>query len=153
MKLAFAVKDLSHTQLSYYIVRAANAFLSKRCDVDIMAFFEEPSCSSIPLLFSTMQFAEAWAYEGVLVSTSLSTAQKALGFPCTKKRLFFVWELEWVNQQVPFNFRQLRSIYANPRHKLLARTEEHADILEDVWNIERPLVVNETNIVEEILRK
>lgn len=153
MKLAFAVKDLSHTQLSYYIVRAANAFLSKRCDVDIMAFFEEPSCSSVPLLFSTMQFAEAWAYDGKLVATSLSSAQKALGFPCVSKRYFLVWELEWVNQQVPFNFRQLRNIYASPRHKLLARTEEHADILEDVWNVERPLVVSETNIVEEILRK
>lgn len=152
MKLAFGVKDLSHTQLAYYIVRASNKLLAERSDIDISVFFEEPSCSSIPLLFSSMQFAEAWAYDGVLVSTSFSTAQKALGFPCVNKRKFLVWDLEWITKS-PGHFRYFQAIYGNPKHELLARTEEHADILAKLWNVKRPKVVNEKNLVEEILRE
>lgn len=152
MKLAFGVRDLSHTQLAYYIVRESNKFLSKRSDIDISIFFEEPSCSSIPLLFSSMQFAEGWGYNGTLVSTSFSTAQKALGFPCAKKRYFLVWDFEWITGR-PQQFRYFQNVYSNPKHELLARTEEHADILSSLWNVKRPKVVNETNLVEDLLKE
>jgi len=146
MKIGIGISSLGSSQLSYYAIRSANQLLSKTCEHDIVALYENPSPHVLPMLFASMQFSEAWAFDGVAVSTNLSTAEKLLTFPCLTKRLFYVWDLEWLRLQ-PKHFQSLRGIYANPDHVLVARSNEHSRIISDVWNVPVNFVVEDTNLI------
>lgn len=150
MKLGFGLNNLGASQLAFHFIRSANRMASESIETDVVGFFEAPSSPCILPSFSTMQFAEAWAFDGTLVATSLGIAEKFLRFPCASRRYFYVWDLEWMRNRKR-TFRQLASVYRNPSHILIARSDEHANVISKAWNVKVPHVVPECD-VGEILR-
>ncbi len=135
-------------------VRNANAGLLSGALSDIIVFYEELARPCLPMNFASMQVAEAWAFDGILVATDLSTAAKMLRFPCAMARLFYVWDLEWV-RTASRSYRDLRGVYAHPDLQLLARSNEHATLIENCWR--KPIGVVEdfdlTHLAEALKRK
>lgn len=139
MKLGIAVNTLGPSQLNYLLVKQANALLAGRTDLDIVAFYEGLARPSQVPHFASMQMAEGWCFDGPVVATTLSTAEKLLRFPATPRRLFYCWDLEWV--RVPRRqYAPLRHVYGNPELTLIARTQEHARIIRQCWNREAQVV-------------
>ena len=132
-KLGFAVNNLGASHLAYCLLRNIKSFMEERYDTDIIVFYENLVPPCIPPSCAVMQIHEAFGYDGTLVATSLSTAEKLLRFPGPKARAFYVWDLEWLRMPQK-SFEELRSVYGNPELTLLARSLDHAEILADVWN-------------------
>ncbi len=145
MKVGVAVTNLGPTQLNYFLIQNTNRLLAERHDVDLIVFYENLHNPCLTMNFGSMQLTEAWGYDGTLIATTLSTASKILQFPGPSRKLFYVWDLEWLRMREK-SFSELRSIYANPRLQLIARSDEHARVLEACWNTPILGVVEDFNI-------
>jgi hypothetical protein len=132
-KLGIAVWDLGPSQLSYLLITSANRLLASRSDLDVMVFYEALQRPPTPPNFSVLQICEGWCYNGPVVATTFNTAEKLLRFPSCPRRFFYVWNLEWLRWKTR-SYARLRQVYGSPDITLLARCEEHADILSKLWN-------------------
>ncbi len=145
MKLGIAVKNLGPHQLAYYAIKNINLYCRDRCDMDCILFYENQSRPCLPMNFATMQIFESYCYDGIMVATCLSTADKVIKSPGNKKRFFYVWDLEWI-RFANKHFNVLHGIYAHPSIQLIARSESHKKLIEDCWNVKVKGVVDDLNI-------
>lgn len=135
------VKDFSHSQANFFFIKNTNEFLQKYIGFDIIGFYEALAAPCITPNFATMQLSEAFSYDGTMIATTLNTAHKLIGFPASKNKLFYVWDLEWL--RMPFKeYNALYSIYGNPELTLIARSQEHKRVLEMAWNRKVDLVID-----------
>lgn len=139
MKLAVMLNSLGASQLSYRLVTQANALVGSRADLDVVALYEELARPCLPLNFASMQAAEGWGFDGPVVATSLSTAEKLALFPAAARKLFLVWDLEWLRLRGR-PFRSLRAVYGHPDLTLLARSADHARAVADCWGRDAEVV-------------
>lgn len=138
-KLAVCVRDLGPSQLTFRLIAAANELVGAGEGVDVLALFERPARPCLAMNFAATHLAEGYGYDGVVLATSLSTARAALGFPSASRRLFYLWDLEWLRGGKG-TFRRLRAVYGDPRLTLLARSPDHAAAARAAWNREAVVV-------------
>lgn len=146
-KLGIAVPNLGAGHMSYCLIRNINLFMSERYDTDITVFYETLALPCLPPACAVMQIHEGFSFDGPMVATSLSTADKLARWPGPSRRLFYVWDLEWLRMPQK-SFEQLRGIYGNPDFDLIARGPDHAHVLMDVWNVPVKYVVEDFNILD-----
>lgn len=135
LKLGFAVNSLAHSQLSYYLIREVNKFLgeSNNADVDIILFYEEIDVPKQMPITATMHINEMWGFNGVLVTTTVNTTLKAIKVPGPKLKLFYPYTLEWIRPQTTI-YNQFASAYLSDAFKIIARNEDHAQIIHNCFN-------------------
>lgn len=146
-RLGIAVPSLGAGHLSYVLVRNVNQLLRRGYDTDVVLFYENLTRPGLWPDCAVMQMAEAFGYDAPMIATSLSTAEKLLRFPGPAKRVFYVWDLEWLRLGNQKQFEHLQSVYGNTRLMLVARSRDHARVLENAWN--RPVAA----IVEDFALK
>lgn len=131
--IGFLVKTLNASQESFCLVHQANRAITN--DHNIIVFSDTPNVPCVPNNFAHMQIAEAWSCSYPLIATNLSLANKLVNFPGTKEKYFYVWDLEWLRYPSHAkNYHLFASVYRNPRLKLIARSQQHKEIIEDCWN-------------------
>lgn len=134
MKLGIALNNLGASQLNFYLARNANAAIAATRGLDVVVFFETMQRPCLPLSFASMQMPEAWGFDGVLIATSLSTVEKVVRCPSADKKIFFVWDLEWLRFPQK-QYRAFRALYAHPELTLVTRGPDHARAVEEAWNV------------------
>ncbi len=139
MKLAVMLNNLGPSQLAYNLVLQANALVGSRSDLDVVALYESLCRPCISMNFASMQVVEGWGFDGPVVATSFSTAEKLIRFPAASKKLFLVWDLEWLRVKEK-SFRQQLAVYGNTELTLLSRSKDHAKAISDCWNRESLVV-------------
>lgn len=107
-------------------------------DVDITGFYLNPSRACLAPRFSIQESYLSYAYEGALVATSLSSADRVIKAATSTDRYFYIWNLEWLNQPVPFEV--LHKFMTEL--KLIARSPEIAYHLEKVWGVKVEVAKN-----------
>ena len=132
-KIGFLVNDLNPSQLSYFLIKNANEFLTKNKDYDIYIFYDNLAVPCLTPNFAIMQAAEAFSFDGTLIATNLNTASKLINFPSAEKKYFYVWDLDWMRMKNK-SFDALQSIYGNKELSLIARSDEHKQAIENAWN-------------------
>ncbi len=147
MKLGIAVNHLGPSQLAYAIAKNIHELLVKEPGVDVCVFYENATKPSFPPNCAIMPFVEAWHFDGVLINTTLSTAEKSLTFAGPRRKLFYVWDLEWLRFQQK-EYRQSQAIYGHERLELLARSADHKQILESLWNRPVAAVVEDFDLLK-----
>lgn len=133
MKIAFFVRSLAATQMSYQLIKNLNQFYEtdRSATVDFAVFYESEARPCIEPEFLITNATDAFNYPGNLISTSLSTAYKANRFP-KAKHSFYVYDLEWMampNKQ----YEVLSEIYQKPK-SILTRSDDHANLIQKIWN-------------------
>jgi hypothetical protein len=128
-KIGFVLRDLGPSQLAYALIRELNA--ASGCDPYV--FWEEPRRPCVTPRFACMPVVDAWSFDGPLVATTLSTANKVRAIPAASPKLFYVWDLEWVRPQRK-HWLQFQPVYGDPALTLVARDESHRDAIESAWN-------------------
>lgn len=131
-KLAFLVPDLGPSQLSFRLISQINSFAENHVGFDFCVLYESLQRPCLTMNFASMPIAEGWGFDGPVISTSLSTTRKMLGFPASPKKIFFVWDLEWLTMKDK-TFRDLQEVYLNPELTLLSRCDDHAMVLWQMW--------------------
>ena len=119
MNIGVMIKDFSCSQLPFYAVRNINNRSNKSSEDSYVAF-------------CIMNMTEIWGFEGVLISTSASTALTLIKSVTNSDKYFYVWDLEWLRD--PDNYHALLSIYRNPDIKLIARSKTHAKAIRNFCN-------------------
>src|SRR5207302_338668 len=132
MKIGVAVRDLGPSQLNYSLVRQANALLAVNPTLDLTVFYEHHVRPCLPLAFASMLIQEMWSYDGPVVATTLSTAEKALRCPGPPRVLFYQWDLDWLRLG-PFRHGRLAQFYREPRLTPLVRCIDHSLAFEQAW--------------------
>lgn len=93
------------------------------------AFYENEGPKCTTPLFATMNLLHALDHDRITVATALSNACMLKETLITKK-LFYVWDLEWIRKV--YDVENLFEVYQSM--PLIARSKEHAKLLENCWN-------------------
>jgi hypothetical protein len=152
MKLGFLLDNLGPSQLAYSVIRGVNEYLEKGGDVPVVLFYERLLPFCLTPHTASMQLAEAWTFDGLLVATSFRTAEKLINLPAARLRSHFFWcyDLEWV-RFANKAYRPLADVYRSPRLRLLGRGPDHKAALETAWNV--PVGTMEELDIEYLLRE
>jgi hypothetical protein len=133
MNIGVLVPNFGVSQLMYSFVQNANDHLTSSANPSITGFFDNPAPLQLIPKFPLMQSHEAWAFPGILIATNLRSATKMLQCPGTKKKLFYVWDMEWLYEKNR-SYLEFAQFYLNKEIELLARSADHAEAIEDCWN-------------------
>ena len=126
------VEKFDISQQSLLIISQLNSLLAKHHDVSPIVFHQDYGPFAEHPQFSTMLEIEAWDFDGTLISTDLSTTKTILACPRAPKKLFYVWDLEWLYLQKA-SFEQMSVIYQHDDIQLIARSDSHYDIIKKCW--------------------
>lgn len=142
MKFGVLVNDLGPGQLATRLLTQANALVASRADLDVLVLYEALRRPCVDPAFATMQVAEGYAFDGPMVATTASTAEKLARFPAVPRKLFYAWDLEWLRPHLARgrSFADWRRVYGNPDLVLVARCDDHARVLANAWNREVAVV-------------
>lgn len=147
IKIGIMLDNIGPNQLAHYMINSGNAVLENYSQkLDLVAFTQQTVHPCALPNFATMNMSEAYDYKGHLVATDLSTVTKLLKCPGTRKKFFYVWDLEWTRPQNK-NFAVLKEIYNNPSIELISRSENHDKIIELCWR--KPIGIVEDGRVDQ----
>lgn len=107
-------------------------------EIDVLGFYLSPSRPCLAPRFGIVESYVSYAYPGTLVATSLATADRVVKASSSHDRYFYIWDLEWLHNVVPFS--ALYEILT--KLKLVARTDEIAKKIEDTWDVEVKVAKN-----------
>jgi hypothetical protein len=139
------VSELGPTQQNYYLIKNVNLLHEKETDLNIQVFVENLSRFCLKPNFSIMSVAEAWGQNGAFIATNLSTAAKLIHLPLASRKLFYVWDLEFLRGQYRV-YEAYSPIYLHKDIELICRSKEHADLVENCFNKEVKHIVNNFDV-------
>lgn len=84
----------------------------------------EPLCAVCPLINMSS------VTNGALIANDLVGAQAMLAASTPAKKIFFVWNLEWIYRETAYN--TLRSVFGHDDAVIIARSETHKQVIEFV---------------------
>ena len=141
-KLGILVPHLGASHQNYCLLRNVNRLLTQSADTDVILFYENLNIPCVQPMAAMMQIHEAWGFDAPVIATSLSTAEKLIRMPGPTKKIFYTWDLEWLRMPQKL-WEQLYSVYAHPSLRLVARGEDHKQILQDAWNKKVDAVIDD----------
>ena len=115
-QIGIIVDDLSASQLSYYLIKNINEFLEDSLD-DFVVFFENSISNTLSMLKSFSP----------------------------ERKIFYVWDLEWLRQHGK-EFENTVKAFTDNNVTLVARSKEHALAIENYCNIKIKHIVEDFNI-------
>lgn len=149
-KVAICIANLGVSQLSYLTLKNA----PKLENTDTIIFFEDVERPCVRPLNSIMAISELWCHVcDWAIATDLSTATKLSTIPGPKRKFFYVWDLEFIqnHQGQPLkNFTELVKIYNDPAYELVARSEDHANLIEKVMGRKVKFLMKDMNLKLEL---
>lgn len=143
-KLGVLITDLQPTQQSYITIKALN-YVVETTDIDCTIFAEYSRFRPIiEPRFSVMDMTEMWSFDGVLISTNLSNTKLMNDALNSATKAFYIWDLEWLRHKK--DFIQNLAIYQSPKISLIARSVDHARIIQNYTNMVPKLIAPQFNI-------
>lgn len=139
------VTDFGASQLAFNLWMNLRARIKDHADISPFVFYENLRRTPMPPNFALMQIAEGWGQHGVGIATSLSTASKMRHFPALSQRFFYVWDLEWLRMR-PRIYDVYSTFYLEEDVQLVARCEQHAELLVNNFNKEPVAIIPNFNI-------
>jgi hypothetical protein len=135
MKLGVLLNNLSPGQLAARFLTQANTLVATG-EHDVVAFYEALRRPCVAPNFASMHVVEGYGFDGPMVATTASTAEKLARFPSCPRKVFYVWDLEWLRPHLAAGrtYRDWLAVYGNKDLTLLARSEDHAAALRGCWN-------------------
>ena len=129
--IAAVVKELSVSQSSFYLIKEFNKCLDNT-DLSMSVFFERPAISPVDTLFACKSIVFLSGYSGIVISTNIEDADKTLKASNSSSRYLYLWDIEWLEK--PLYFEQAMRVLRDPRLKIIARSQSHAEAIENFCN-------------------
>jgi len=95
-------------------------------------FTNVPMPSDVPSLFPVLQPLRAYHFEGILVSSDLSTTEMLIKLVRPQKKFFYIRSFEWTYLD-QCNYSYLRYIYQNDNLELIAANEKIYKTIKDLF--------------------
>lgn len=142
MNISAVVKDLAVSQNSFYMIKEFNKLLDSP-DISAGAFYQRASIPATTPCFGTKICAHIASYDGVLIPNSLELTEMCLKFMTNSDIYFYVWDLDWLEN--PVYFSAAMKIMRDDQVKILARSESHAECINNFCNKEVVGIVDNWN--------
>ena len=139
MNFGILTHVLDSSQMGFAISTELNS-LHDTTDINPFLFYEV--YGKIPHFpkFCMQQTCLSWNFKGVLLSTSASLTHKLKTCIHAKKKLFYVWNLEWISNLNTYTY--YRDVFMDEDVDLIARSEYHAELISQVWRKPKYIVDN-----------
>lgn len=131
MNIAAVVDSLGPSQLSFYLIKEFNKLI-KNVNFSPICYYSNISIPMLNTFFGCMNIASFSSFDGAAIATDIETANLLLNTNNSAEKYFYVWDLEWIRRPMPFE--DVTSIMSDDSLKLVARSEEHAKLIENYCN-------------------
>lgn len=146
MQIGICISNIAPNQLTYEITNSLNAAVKARAlKDDVVIFYENRGLYFPTPMCSQMGMSETWGFDGILIATSISTAEKIARAPSQHNKYLFAYNLEWLNQQL-FAYEPLVGLVG--QFRIITRTEEHKKLWLNNFNQEPFGVLERANITQ-----
>lgn len=145
--IGFIVPNLGFSQSFVMLANQINMYHNSIIPnkYDICVFSENAAEEKfISANFAICDLFWAHTFRGHLISTNLNTTDKLIHMPSLSKT-FYIWDLEWLRMS-SFQYDMLASIYRNPLIRLVARSQEHAQLIENAWDCKVYSIIEDFNV-------
>tara|TARA_R100000005_G_C4938785_1_gene164325 strand:- start:96 stop:557 length:462 start_codon:yes stop_codon:yes gene_type:complete len=142
-KIAALINDLSMSQNTFYLIKEFNKAIDDT-DVSVGVFCNRHAIPPIQPLFGCKLASFLISYNGVLISTTLEEAESSLRLPNKSDRYLYLWNLDWLEN--PVYFSTAMNILRNDKLKVIARSDSHAEIIENFANIKVQGIASDWNM-------
>lgn len=140
MKAGILIESLGLSQKAFEIIKEINKIGSLEDYWDIVIFYLDYDRIIIPPLFAMMNITEAYGMDSPLISTSIETTEISLNCIKATKRFFYVFDMEWTHKT--YDVDKLLNVYMNPKVELIARSDDHATVIEKCWKKPAAVIEN-----------
>jgi hypothetical protein len=146
-KIAVVIESLEASQLAFLAINQVNQLITKHPLVNASIFYENLTVPCIPPKSSVMCINELFAYhDGIIITTNLDQTYSIASYPNNSKKIFYVWDLEWIRKTLDFE----KTLYTfNLPERLITRCKDYADAIKNYCN--REVEIQEDFNLEEIL--
>lgn len=154
MKNKLAVlRTLHQDQLSYFIINQLNNYFQNIKNYpneiyDIQGFSQFNTPSYLKPNFAVHTLPKIWNFPGPAIATDLESAGYLQNSLIEGKKYFYIWELEWDKAHDQFPHIPLAKIYSDPQFTLIARSDEHKQIIETCWNVNVSYVIDNFKLTD-----
>lgn len=131
MKLGIMVDALGMSQMSYVLINEINKMNSFKEHIDTIVFYHRYDRLLQSPHFAMLQEQQAWGYDAAVISTDLITTARLINCPRPNRKLFYIWNLEWLYASHYYN--TLADVYLHPDIELIARNKHHERIISSCW--------------------
>jgi len=147
---AFLVNKLDNSHAMTTMTHNLNLLVLSNAEYSPIVFHQTSGKVLVYPQFPHMMLQHIWGYEGTIFSVDINTTQLLLN-NCMRatRKIFYVFDLEWAHQGAS-QFGALSHIYQNPNIELLARCQEHYNILKRVWK--KPIGILEDFNSEQLIK-
>ena len=145
MKIAAVVNNLGPSQKSFYLIKEFNK-ASCTTDVSCSAFTEKSGVFVTKPLFACYSASFFTDFDGAAIATTIDEAKTLLNSSNNSKKYLYLWDLDWTEK--PVNHEYYCSILRDPRLKLIARSESHAELIKNFCNVSEIAILDNWKISE-----
>lgn len=143
--IGFIVDNLYNNQLSNEICKELN-ILAQKSNYNVVVFTKNILPVNSALKFGVFGLSYIHGVsDGVLIATDLDSAEILIRSQTTAKKIFYVWNLEWMNINKR-NYLHNISIYNNI--ELVTRSKSYADAIGNYSN-SYPLIKTLKDVIDE----
>jgi hypothetical protein len=135
--IGIVLPNLGNCQLSYLVIGQINEILQSGKDMQFTIFCEDFSRHHMKALCPVVNVLLAASFDGLIITTNLSTTAKILNTIHKSKHLFYVWDLEWIRNKNQ-NYLQSWPIYNSV--SLFTRSEPYAKAIRNYTNKEVTII-------------
>lgn len=142
------VKNLNASQNSFYMIKELNKCIND-CSLSAGVIYQEKSIPPVPTLFSCKMINGLSSFQGTLIATTIEDAKTMLKINNKSSRFLYLWDMPWIES--PVNFELASGVLRDEKLSIIARSESHADCIENFCN-RRPIGVVDNWDLESLLK-
>lgn len=137
--IGIVLPNLGTSQLSVFAISFANKFF--KTEHNCCVFYRNLSAHCIDVKAGCMTISEIWGFNGTIITTCLYDTEFLLKSISTGKKIFYVWDLEFLRDNK--DYIKNTNIYRNPNIILAARSEDHAKTIQNYCNRKVDMIVDD----------
>ena len=108
------------SDLAFLAIHSANR-LVENPSLDVILFYKDIPNPCVTPKCALMNICDIWGFDGLTIATDIDSALALSKVPGYHKKVFYVWDLEWLrNKDFLYNVRAYRSGL-----NLVCKSEEH----------------------------
>ena len=144
MKTGILFNDLTKNDKNYHLMKTMNAKVLNKSD-ELCAFILNVSQKVIKTEFAYTNISDiAHFNEGLLIATSLDTADAMLKTSVNSKKCLYLWNMEWMGQRTVY--KGVKKLLSDDRIKIICRSQLQADIIKNNYNVDVDGIEEEFNL-------
>jgi len=144
MKTGILFNDFTKNDKNYHLMKTMNAKVLNKSD-ELCAFILNVSQKIIKTEFAYTNISDIAHFNGgLLIATSLDTADAMLKTSVNSKKCLYLWNMEWLGQRTVY--KGVKKLLSDDRIKIICRSQLQADIIKNNYNIDVDGIEEEFNL-------